>query len=217
MTYSAEWSGVGHGARVVDGECGVVQSAGSVSEPVSQLGVGGVDESELPRPGIEVDEGPGPGRSGIQRALGGVDGGRGVERPPSRGHLGERGRVGGEPRLGIRRAGQQRVDADDRVVWVEGGATLADLDAETSKYNLACPVGVVSRTGVAGLTTGGGYGWLRSKHGMSIDNLRAVDIGEILDAPEGTIRTRIRRAKQLLEVAIKEVAAPGGDLDFTIS
>jgi FAD/FMN-containing dehydrogenase len=63
-----------------------------------------------------------------------------------------------------------RVDADKRVAWVEGGATLADLDEATAPYNLACPVGVVSRTGVAGLTTGGGYGWLRQKYGMSIDS-----------------------------------------------
>jgi FAD/FMN-containing dehydrogenase len=77
-----------------------------------------------------------------------------------------------------------RVDADKRVAWVEGGATLADLDEATAPYNLACPVGVVSRTGVAGLTTGGGYGWLRQKYGMSIDNLRAVEIV----TPDGELR-----------------------------
>ena len=77
-----------------------------------------------------------------------------------------------------------RVDPEAHVARVEGGATLADLDRETSKHNLACPVGVVSRTGVAGLTTGGGYGWLRSKHGMSIDNLRAVE----MVTPDGELR-----------------------------
>ena len=77
-----------------------------------------------------------------------------------------------------------RVDPAQRVAWVEGGATLADLDHETSVFNLACPVGVVSRTGVAGLTTGGGYGWMRSKHGMSIDNLRAVE----MVTPDGEFR-----------------------------
>lgn len=69
-----------------------------------------------------------------------------------------------------------RVDPTARIAWVGGGATLRDLDHETAPFDLACPVGVVSRTGVAGLTTGGGYGWLRSKHGMSIDNLRAIEM-----------------------------------------
>jgi FAD/FMN-containing dehydrogenase len=69
-----------------------------------------------------------------------------------------------------------RVDPAQKIAWVQGGATLADLDHETAAFDLACPVGVVSRTGVAGLTTGGGYGWLRSEHGMSVDNLRAVEM-----------------------------------------
>lgn len=77
-----------------------------------------------------------------------------------------------------------RVDPAARVAWVQGGATLRDLDHETAPFNLACPVGVVSRTGVAGLTTGGGYGWLRAKHGMSIDNLRAVE----MVTPDGKFR-----------------------------
>jgi FAD/FMN-containing dehydrogenase len=68
------------------------------------------------------------------------------------------------------------VDPANRIAWVSGGAKLGDLDHETAAHGLVCPGGVVSTTGVAGLTTGGGYGWLRAKLGMSIDNLRAVEM-----------------------------------------
>jgi FAD/FMN-containing dehydrogenase len=57
-----------------------------------------------------------------------------------------------------------------------GGATLRDLDHETQAFGLAAPVGVVSATGLGGLTLHGGYGWLSRRLGLSIDNLLAVDI-----------------------------------------
>jgi FAD/FMN-containing dehydrogenase len=68
------------------------------------------------------------------------------------------------------------VDPRARIAHVQGGATWADLDRETQLFGLAAPGGVVSTTGVAGLTLHGGMGHLRSKHGLSIDNLIAVDI-----------------------------------------
>jgi len=69
-----------------------------------------------------------------------------------------------------------RVDPAARVAHVEPGATLGDIDAETQAFGLATPLGINSTTGVAGLTLGGGFGWFSRKHGMTIDNLLAVDV-----------------------------------------
>ncbi len=77
-----------------------------------------------------------------------------------------------------------RVDPAARVAWVQGGTTLGNLDRETQAFGLIAPAGVVSTTGVAGLTLGGGYGWVRGAYGMSIDNLQAVDIV----TPDGEFR-----------------------------
>ncbi len=68
------------------------------------------------------------------------------------------------------------VDPDERTAWVQAGATLGDVDRETQAFGLATPLGVVSDTGVAGLTLGGGIGHLRNKYGLSCDNLASVDI-----------------------------------------
>src|SRR6266542_128344 len=69
-----------------------------------------------------------------------------------------------------------RVDAVKRRAYVEPGATLANLDEATQAHGLATPVGINSTTGIAGLTLGGGFGWLTRKYGMTIDNLISVDV-----------------------------------------
>ncbi len=68
------------------------------------------------------------------------------------------------------------VDPSTQTVRAQGGATWGDIDRETQLFGLAVPGGVVSTTGIAGLTLHGGVGHLRRKHGLSIDNLISVDI-----------------------------------------
>lgn len=69
-----------------------------------------------------------------------------------------------------------RVDEEARVAYVEAGARWADVDAATHPRGLVTVGGVDSRTGVAGLTLGGGIGWLARSHGLVVDNLLGVDL-----------------------------------------
>lgn len=69
-----------------------------------------------------------------------------------------------------------RVDPASRTARVEPGCTAADLDHATHAFGLAVPLGIVGSTGVAGLTLGGGTGYLTRKHGLTVDNLLEVDV-----------------------------------------
>jgi len=69
-----------------------------------------------------------------------------------------------------------QVDPGARRAEVEPGCTLADFDAVAQGHGLATPLGINSTTGVAGLTLGGGFGWLSRKYGMTVDNLLAVEM-----------------------------------------
>jgi FAD/FMN-containing dehydrogenase len=69
-----------------------------------------------------------------------------------------------------------RVDPARRVARAEAGLVLGDFDRETQAFGLATPLGVVSMTGIAGLTLGGGLGWLNGKHGLACDNLLSADV-----------------------------------------
>jgi FAD/FMN-containing dehydrogenase len=79
-----------------------------------------------------------------------------------------------------------RVDPQEGTARVQAGVLLGELDRETQAFGLAVPSGIVTHTGVAGLTLGGGIGWIMRKHGLSVDRLRRVDLvtadGELVKA-----------------------------------
>jgi len=69
-----------------------------------------------------------------------------------------------------------KVNTEKKTAFVESGATLKDFDEEVQKYGLATPIGINSTTGIAGLTLGGGFGWLTRKYGMTVDNLLSAEV-----------------------------------------
>jgi FAD/FMN-containing dehydrogenase len=82
-----------------------------------------------------------------------------------------------------------KVDRRRRTVWAQGGVTWNEFNRAAACHGLATTGGVVSTTGIAGLTLGGGEGWLMGKYGLTIDNLLAVEVvtadGQILTASAG--------------------------------
>jgi FAD/FMN-containing dehydrogenase len=87
-----------------------------------------------------------------------------------------------------------RINPDARRAYVEPGATLGDLDHETQAFGLATSLGINSTTGVAGLTLGGGFGWLTRKLGMTVDNLVAA---EMVTAEGERLRTSAEQNEDL--------------------
>lgn len=78
--------------------------------------------------------------------------------------------------IDLSRMDSVRVDPAARRATVQGGSVLSGLDRETQRHGLAVTSGFVSHTGIAGLTLGGGFGWMARKHGLACDNLRRATV-----------------------------------------
>jgi FAD/FMN-containing dehydrogenase len=92
-----------------------------------------------------------------------------------------------------------QVDPEWRLARVQGGALWGDVDRETQAFGLVAPGGVVSDTGVAGLTLGGGYGWIRRKHGLSCDSLVEAEVV----CADGEVRRASAKSNQDLYWALR--------------
>ena len=111
-----------------------------------------------------------------------------------------------------------RVDERARTVTAQGGVTWGELDHETAAFGLATTGGLVSTTGIAGLTLGGGIGWLMRKHGLACDNLVGADVVDRRRTGRARKRHRSRgsvlgaagRGRELRCGDLARVPAPSG-------
>lgn len=103
-----------------------------------------------------------------------------------------------------------RVDPEHRTAMVEGGCTWGDVDRATHAFGLATPGGLISTTGVGGLTTGGGFGYLSRRYGLACDNLISADIV----TADGKIRTASAQRDADLFWAIR---GGGGNFGIAVS
>jgi FAD/FMN-containing dehydrogenase len=78
--------------------------------------------------------------------------------------------------IDLRRMDGIRVDPDARTAGVQAGVLLGELDAASQEHGLVVPAGIVSHTGLAGLTLGGGIGWIQRKYGLTVDSLLSADV-----------------------------------------
>jgi hypothetical protein len=86
----------------------------------------------------------------------------------------------------LRHLRQVKVDVENKLAHVSGGCLLGDVDAATGPHGMIVPAGIMSETGVAGLSLGGGIGWFSRKHGLTCDNFVSLEVvlagGEVVEA-----------------------------------
>ena len=116
--------------------------------------------------------------------------------------------VDGGMLIDLERMNAVEVDPEARLARVQGGALWGDVDRETQAFGLVAPGGIVSDTGVAGLTLGGGEGWVRRKYGLSCDNVVSVQ----LVGADGKLRTASAETNPDLYWAVR-----GGGGNFGIA